>query len=57
MKKKKLSKIRQSAKRKAFFEENGNLASWRGRSVAFEDKKKKKNKEECREKIDEKERE
>lgn len=36
------------AERKRFFEENGDLAQWRGRSTVYADKKKKEKKKACR---------
>lgn len=37
-----------AARRKAFFEENGDPSQWRPRSTYFEDEKKEKDKNKCR---------
>ena len=42
-----------AAKRKSHFESGGDLASWRGRSTVFSDRKKSKLKKICRKKVKE----
>lgn len=51
--KKRLRSIRgaSGAYRKAYFEEGGDLAQWRGRSSVYSDNKKQANKSICRKKV------
>jgi hypothetical protein len=46
--KKNTTKANKGAARKAFFEANGDVSSWRGRATAFTDRRKEASRKACR---------